>query len=104
LREWKGIVMEGSPKVFPPKFSESMKQAAEELLQDVMESVNQAPDGDWISGSEEQVRDRFAVFREQVYQSALQARINAAEAAFPPSADGSDRPRDAAAGHEAKGE
>jgi len=94
--------MEGAPNLcFPPKFAESMRLAAEEMLQDVMQTVNDAPDGDWISGSEEQVRDRFAVFREQVYQSALQARIDAAEAAFPPSADDSDRPGDAAAGDEA---
>lgn len=96
--------MEGAPKVFPPRFSESMQQAAEEMLRDVMQAVNDAPDGDWISGSEEQVRDRFAVFREQMYQAALQARIDAAEAAFPPSGDGSDRSRDEAAGHEAKAE
>ena len=76
--------MEGAPKVFPPKFAESMRLAAEDMLQEVMQSVNDAPDGDWISGSEEQVRDRFAVFREQAYQAALQARIDAAEAAFPP--------------------
>jgi hypothetical protein len=96
--------MEGAPKVFPPKFAESMRLAAEDMLQEVMQSVNDAPDGDWISGSEEQVRDRFAVFREQAYQAALQARIDAAEAAFSPSADGSDRPGDAAAGHEAETE
>lgn len=96
--------MEGAPKVFPPKFAESMRQAAEAVLQDVMQAVNDAADGDWISGSEEQVRDRFAVFREEAFQAALQARIDAAEAAFSPSADGSDRPRDAAAGDEAKTE
>ena len=96
--------MEGAPKVFPPKFAESMQQAAEDMLQDVMQAVNDASDGDWISGSEEQVRDRFAVFREQMYQAALQARIDAAEAAFSPSGDGADRSRDAAAGDEAKTE
>ena len=63
--------MEGSSKVFPPKFAESMRDAAEEMLQDVMQSVNDAPDGDWISGSEEQVRDRFAEFREHDVSSGL---------------------------------
>ena len=96
--------MDKAPKVFPPKFAESMRQAAEEMLQDVMQAVNDAPDGDWISGSEEQVRNRFAVFREQAYQAALQARIDAAEAAFSPSGDGSGRSGHAAAGHEAKTE
>jgi len=96
--------MEGTPKVFPPKFAESMRDTAEEMLQDVMQSVNDAADGDWISGSEEQVRDRFAVFREQMFQEALQARIDAAEAAFSPSGDDSDRPGDAAAGEETQSE
>ena len=66
--------MEGTPKVFPPKVAESMRDTAEEMLQDVMQSVNEAADGDWISGSEEQVRDRFAVFREQMFQAALQMK------------------------------
>jgi hypothetical protein len=96
--------MDKASHVFPPKFAESMQQAAEEMLQDVMQAVNDAPDGDWISGSEEQVRDRFAVFREQMYQTALQARIDAAEAAFSPSGDGSDRPGYRAAGDEAEAE
>jgi hypothetical protein len=78
--------MEAPGKVFAPHFAESMKLEAEQLLKDVMEAVNQAPDGSWIEGSEEQVRDRFAKFRTQVFERALQARIDAAEAAFSPSA------------------
>ena len=83
--------MEGSAQKFAPQFAESMKLDAEQLLKDVMEAVNQAPDGDWIGGSEEQVRERFAKFRTQVFEAALQARIDAAEAAFPPSADNARR-------------
>lgn len=83
--------MEGSPKVFAPQFAESMKLEAEQLLQDVMEAVNQAPDGDWIAGSEEQVRDLMGEFRKRVYEKALQGRIDAAEAAFSPSTDDTGR-------------
>jgi len=83
--------MEGLPKVFAPQFAESMKLEAEQLLKDVMEAVNQAPDGDWIAGSEEQVRDLMGEFRKRVYEAALQRRIDAAEAAFPPSADDTGR-------------
>lgn len=96
--------MEASPKVFAPKFAESMQQEAEQLLRDVMEAVNQAPDGEWISGSEEQVRDRFGEFRKRVYEAALQARVDAAEAAFPPSADGAGRSGDGPDGAQAEGE
>jgi hypothetical protein len=94
--------MAASPKVFASEFAESMKQEAEQLLKDVMEAVNQAPDGHWIAGSEEQVRDRFAEFRKRVFEAALQARIDAAEAAFPPSEDGRDRSRHAPHGDQAE--
>jgi hypothetical protein len=96
--------MDGSPKVFAPQFAESMKLEAEQLLKDVMEAVNQAPDGDWIAGSEEQVRDLLGEFRKRVYEKALQGRIDAAEAAFSPSAVDPDRSHRAAAGDEAKAE
>ena len=84
------IVMESSPRVFEPQFADAMKLEAEQLLKDVMKAVNDAPDGDWIQGSEEQVRDRLAAFRERVFEAALQARIDAAEAAFPPSGQSGD--------------
>ena len=83
--------MEGSPKVFAPQVAESMKLDAEQLLKDVMEAVNQAPDGEWIAGSEEHVRDLMGEFRKRVFEAALQRRIDAAEAAFSPSADDTGR-------------
>ena len=76
--------MESPPRVFEPQFAESMKREAEQLLKDVMKAVNDAPDGDWIEGSEEQVRDRLAVFRQRVFEAALQARIDAAPSRFSP--------------------
>lgn len=94
--------MAASPKVFAPEFAESMKREAEQLLRDVMEAVNQAPDGSWIEGSEEQVRDRMAEFRKRVFEAALQARVDAAEAAFPPSADGARRSRHGPFGDQAE--
>ena len=51
-----------------------------------MEAVNDAPDGQWIAGSEEQVRDLSAEMRRRIFERALQKRVDAAEAAFPPSA------------------
>jgi hypothetical protein len=78
--------METSPKVLPQQFAESMKQEFEEFAKQVMEAVNDAPDGQWIAGSEEQVRDLSAEMRRKVFERALQQRVDAAEAAFPPSA------------------
>lgn len=96
--------MAASPVVSASQFAESMRQEAEQLLKDVMEAVNRAPDGDWISGSEEPVRDRLAEFRRRVFEAAIQARIDAAEAAFPPSGGAGDRPRHAPDGAQAQAE
>jgi hypothetical protein len=82
--------MEASPRVSPQQFAESMKQEFQEFAQEVMEAVNDAPDGQWIAGSEEQVRDLCAEMRRKVFERALQKRVDAAEAAFPPSASSDD--------------
>jgi hypothetical protein len=77
-------------QVSPDKFVESMQQEMQQYLQSVMKAVNNAPDGDWIGGSEEQVRDLSADFRRQVFEKAVQLKIDAAEAAFSPSAQPGD--------------
>jgi hypothetical protein len=78
--------METSPRVSPQQFADSMKQEFEEFAKRVMDAVNDAPDGQWIAGSEEQVRDLSAEMRRRVFEAAVQKRVDAAEAAFPPSA------------------
>ena len=82
--------METSPRVSPQQFAESMKQEFDEFAKQVMEAVNEAPDGQWIAGSEEQVRDLCAQMRRKIFERALQQRVDAAEAAFPPSAPSDD--------------
>jgi hypothetical protein len=82
--------MERSPRVSPQQFAESMKQEFEEFATKVMDAVNDAPDGRWIAGSEEQVRDLCAEMRRKIFERALQKRLDAAEAAFPPSARSDD--------------
>jgi hypothetical protein len=82
--------METAPKVAPEQLAEAMKLETEAYLKAVMEAVNQAPDGAWIAGSEEQVRDVSAEFRRQAFEKAMQMRVDAAEAAFPPSAQPGD--------------
>jgi hypothetical protein len=57
----------------------------EQLLREVADAINQAPDGAVIAGSEEVVRDAMARFRRRVYELGLQLRTDAAKAAFPPS-------------------
>lgn len=80
------------PQVPAEKFIESMQREIEQYLQSVMQAVNGAADGAWIAGSEEQVRDASAEFRRRAFEKALQMRIDAAEAAFPPSARSGDGP------------
>jgi len=82
--------METSPRVSPEQFAESMKQEFEQYAKEVMEAVNDAPDGQWIAGSEEQVRQLSAEMRRKVFERAMQQRVDAAEAAFPPSAPSND--------------
>ena len=80
-----------SPSQVPPeKLVEALKQETEQYLQSVMQAVNAAADGEWIAGSEERVRDLSAEFRRQAFEKAMQLRIDAAEAAFPPSAQSGD--------------
>lgn len=81
----------------PQQFAESMKQKTQRYLEEVMRTVNEAPDGRWIEGSEEGVRDLSAEFRKAVFQAAVQGRVDAAEAAFSPSAGDFDRSGHAAA-------
>ena len=78
-------------QVAPEKLVAAMQHELQQYLQSVMQSVNEAPDGQWLSGSEEQVRDLSAAFRRQVFEKAVQMRLDAAEAAFPPSAQPGDR-------------
>ena len=80
-----------APQVASDQFVESMQQEMQQYLQSVMKAVNNAPDGDWIGGSEEQVRDLSADFRRRVFEQAVQLKVDAAEATFSPSAQPDDR-------------
>ena len=83
--------MNPTAQVASEKFVETMKDEIEQYTRNVMEAVNKAPDGEWIAGSEEQVRDLSAEMRRRVFEAAVQKRVDAAEAAFPPSAPSNDR-------------
>jgi hypothetical protein len=65
---------------------EQLRDRFEKLCREVADAVNQAPAGQVINASEEQVRDLLADFRTATYQAAIQLRTDAAQAAFPPSA------------------
>ena len=66
--------MSQSPQVPPEEFIESMREEVDAYLKQIMEAVNEAPDGEWIAGSEEQVRDLVAAMRQHVFERAVQKR------------------------------
>jgi len=82
--------MSDAPKVSREEYAKQMKAEMEGYLASVIDAVNEAPDGAWIAGSEEQVRDLSADFRRRVFERAVQMRVDAAEAAFPPSEEPGD--------------
>jgi hypothetical protein len=77
--------MDVDPKLSREEFIQAMRARFEAMLGQVADAVNEAPPGYVISGSEERVRDLFTDLQREAYEKALQMRMNAAEAAFPPS-------------------
>jgi hypothetical protein len=77
--------MEPTPRISRDEYIKQMRQEMEAMLGKVADAINEGPPGQIISGSEEQVRDLFADLRQRAFEKGLQMRLNAAEAAFPPS-------------------
>jgi hypothetical protein len=84
--------MEPTPKLSREAYIQAMRQRVEALLGKVADAVNAAAPGKIITGSEEKVRDLFADLRRQAFEQAVQMRMDAAEAAFPPSEGSRDVP------------
>ena len=82
--------MSPEPLLSADALLEQLRGRFEQLCQGVTAAVNGAPAGAVINASEEKVRDLFAEFRQATYQAAIQLRLDAAQAAFPPSAASPD--------------
>jgi hypothetical protein len=82
--------MESTPKLSREAYIKAMRQRVETMLGQVADAVNDATPGQIITGSEEKVRDLFAALRREAFEQAVQMRVDAAEAAFPPSAGPGD--------------
>jgi hypothetical protein len=72
-------------------FVEAMRQETDRMLREVMQAVNQAPDGAWINGSENKVRDLMGEYRTRAFEKAVQMRSDAVEGAFSPGGRGKRR-------------
>jgi hypothetical protein len=79
------------PQVAADELINRLRGEFEQLCRDVSATVNQAVPGRILTDSEEKVRDLLARFRQQTYQAAVQLRLDAAQAAFPPSDPSTDR-------------
>lgn len=77
--------MDDVPQVKSELLMPAVREQVEDAVRKIMEAVNAAPSGSLIAASEEAVRDITGQLRRQLFEAALQQRINAAEAAFPPS-------------------
>lgn len=80
--------MDSLPKLDRDAYREALRVELERVVQEVADAVDNAPKGRVIRDSEEKARDALDRFRQAAYQKALQMKINAAEAAFPPSDQG----------------
>jgi hypothetical protein len=76
--------MDRLPVLSAEDLTERMREPFEQLMREVGAAVNAAPEGRVIRDSEEPVRDLLGDFRQKVYETALQMRVDAAEAAFSP--------------------
>jgi len=76
--------MDRLAKMSPAAYVEAMRTEFERVMREVAEAVNAAPEGQVINGSEEQVRDLLGAFRAKAYETAVQMRVDATEAAFFP--------------------
>ncbi len=78
------------PKLDRDKLREQLLAEFDRVVGEVADAVDDAAVGKVIRDSEEKARDSLDRFRQVVYEHTLQAKVNAAEAAFPPSAERGD--------------
>ena len=84
------------PKMDRNAYREQMRAEVERVLREVADAVDNAPCGRVIRDSEEKARDALDRFRQIAYEKAVQMKVNAAEAAFPPSDQRGDGKEEAA--------
>lgn len=89
--------MDGLLRMDKEEYIRQMRQEMDRILGQVADAVNNAPDGNVISGSEMQVRDAMNDLRRIAFEKAVQMRIDSTESTFPPS-KGRDRPAQAEQG------
>ena len=77
-------------KITAAELQLAMEQEFTEMVQEVVETMNNAKPGSIIADSEEPVRDANAKFKQQIYQKALDL-LQKKTGGFPPSAQGEEQ-------------
>jgi hypothetical protein len=67
------------------QFLQQMQNDVRRILGQVADAVNNAPDGNVISGSEIAVRDAMVELQRRAFETAVQMRIDSTESNFSPS-------------------
>jgi hypothetical protein len=73
------------PKLDRERLRERLLAEFARVVEEVSDAIDEAPAGRIVRDSEEKARDVLDRFRQVAYEQALQAKVDAAEAAFPPS-------------------
>jgi hypothetical protein len=72
-------------KMDADQYVTQMRAGMEQMLRQVADAVNNAPEGNVISGSELAVRDAMRQFNRLAFEKAVQMRIDSTESSFSPS-------------------
>jgi len=72
-------------KVTAAELNSKLSPAIQKALERIAKAASDAPDGQWISGSEHQIKDAIAELGRAAQEAAIQIRTDAAEASFSPS-------------------
>ena len=88
-------MMDEAPTITAERLTKLLVEKSPELAEKIVAAINAAPKGNWIGGSEEPVRDAGHEFVRAAFEAALQQKVEAAEAAFSPSAglEGKETPQ-----------
>lgn len=87
--------MDELPKISAEALKTLLHEKVDEVADRVIAAVNTAKPGRLIADSEEQVREIMGELRRAVFETAVQQKVDAAEAAFPPSGRAKDTPENA---------
>ena len=90
--------MDTLPKLDREALRKRMMEQFERTLAEVADAIDSASTGRLIRDSEEPARVALDHFRQVMYETAMQAKMDAAEAAFSPSGPGGQRSADASQG------